>query len=117
MAIRYYRTQYPPKVLFKIRRVQALSILPWQPSSLLGPEGKSERELEAERARQQRIRDKTPGLRTKSTKVGEIDGMLISSSFSVLTDLLLVVIAVLEQVKDGWEFVIDPDVWEHFSTL
>jgi len=35
-----------------------------------------ERELEAERARQQRIRDKAPGVRGKSTKVGEIDGML-----------------------------------------
>jgi exocyst complex component 4 len=35
-----------------------------------------ERDLEAERARQQRIRDKAPGLRSKGAKVGEIDGML-----------------------------------------
>jgi exocyst complex component 4 len=36
-----------------------------------------ERELESERARQQRIRDKAPGLRSKGNKVGEIDGMPI----------------------------------------
>ncbi|KAF8807754.1 hypothetical protein BYT27DRAFT_7189848 [Phlegmacium glaucopus] len=50
-----------------------------------------ELEIEAERARQQWIRDKGLGLRTKgNARRGEID-------------------AVLDQVKDGWEFVIDPD--------
>ncbi|KAF8913032.1 exocyst complex component sec8 [Gymnopilus junonius] len=50
-----------------------------------------EREIEAERARQQRIRDRAPGIRVKgSMRGGEID-------------------AVLDQVKDGWEFVIDPN--------
>ncbi|KAJ2919296.1 hypothetical protein MD484_g1171, partial [Candolleomyces efflorescens] len=50
-----------------------------------------EQEIEAEKARQQRIREKVPGLRVRSnTKGGEID-------------------AVLDQVKDGWEFVIDSD--------
>ncbi|KAF8640668.1 hypothetical protein AX17_000325 [Amanita inopinata Kibby_2008] len=48
-------------------------------------------ELENENLRQQRIREKAPGRRpTGKTKVGDID-------------------AVLDQVKDGWEFVIDPD--------
>ena len=42
-----------------------------------------ERELDAERARQQRIRDKAPGLRSKSTKAGEIDGMLNTQPFSL----------------------------------
>ncbi|KAF8973579.1 exocyst complex component sec8 [Flammula alnicola] len=50
-----------------------------------------ELEIEAEKARQQRIRDRAPGIRSKgSTRGGEID-------------------AVLDQVKDGWEFVIDPN--------
>ncbi|KAF8167728.1 exocyst complex component sec8 [Crassisporium funariophilum] len=49
-----------------------------------------ELEIEAEKARQQRIRDKAPGIRGRNTRGGEID-------------------AVLDQVKDGWEFVIDPD--------
>ncbi|KAG6911570.1 hypothetical protein DXG01_011872 [Tephrocybe rancida] len=48
-------------------------------------------EIEAERARQQRIRDKVPGRRTNGkARAGDID-------------------AVLDQVKDGWEFIIDPD--------
>ncbi|KDR85374.1 hypothetical protein GALMADRAFT_234199 [Galerina marginata CBS 339.88] len=50
-----------------------------------------ELEIEAEKARQQRIRDRAPGIRTRgNTRAGEID-------------------AVLDQVKDGWEFVIDPN--------
>ncbi|KAJ3508842.1 hypothetical protein NLJ89_g5535 [Agrocybe chaxingu] len=50
-----------------------------------------ELELEAEMARQQRIQERAPGLRSKGSKrAGEID-------------------AVLDQVKDGWEFVIDPN--------
>ncbi|KAK7064373.1 Sec8 exocyst complex component-specific domain-containing protein [Favolaschia claudopus] len=48
-------------------------------------------ELEAERARQQRIRDKAPGRRVNGkARAGDID-------------------AVLDQVKDGWEFVVDPE--------
>ncbi|KAG6830294.1 hypothetical protein H0H92_001372 [Tricholoma furcatifolium] len=48
-------------------------------------------EIEAERARQQRIRDKVPGRRINGkARAGDID-------------------AVLDQVKDGWEFIIDPD--------
>ncbi|KAG6860246.1 hypothetical protein C0995_013739 [Termitomyces sp. Mi166 len=47
--------------------------------------------IEAEKARQQRIRDKVPGRRTnRKARAGDID-------------------AVLDQVKDGWEFIIDPD--------
>ncbi|KAG6821359.1 hypothetical protein H0H93_014156 [Arthromyces matolae] len=47
--------------------------------------------IDAEKARQQRIRDKVPGRRTTGkARTGDID-------------------AVLEQVKDGWEFIIDPD--------
>ncbi|KAH9486575.1 putative exocyst complex component sec8 [Psilocybe cubensis] len=49
-----------------------------------------ELEIEAEKARQQRIRDRAPGIRRGNTRAGEID-------------------AVLDQVKDGWEFVIDPN--------
>lgn len=48
-----------------------------------------ELEIEAEKARQQRIRDRATGVRGKG-RAGEID-------------------AVLDQVKDGWEFVIDPN--------
>ncbi|GLB35982.1 putative vacuolar-sorting protein 54, of GARP complex [Lyophyllum shimeji] len=48
-------------------------------------------EMEAEKVRQQRIRDKVPGRRVNGkARAGDID-------------------AVLEQVKDGWEFIIDPD--------
>ncbi|KAG5647569.1 hypothetical protein DXG03_008922 [Asterophora parasitica] len=48
-------------------------------------------EVEAEKARQQRIRDKVPGRRANGkARAGDID-------------------AVLDQVKDGWEFIIDPD--------
>ncbi|KAJ7786127.1 exocyst complex component sec8 [Mycena metata] len=48
-------------------------------------------EMEAERQRQQRIRDKAPGRRVNGkARAGDID-------------------AVLDQVKDGWEFVVDPD--------
>ncbi|KAF9015552.1 exocyst complex component sec8 [Cyathus striatus] len=50
-----------------------------------------ENELEAEKQRQQRLRDRVPGMRsTGISKAGDID-------------------AVLDQVKDGWEFVINPD--------
>ncbi|KAJ7102110.1 exocyst complex component sec8 [Mycena belliarum] len=48
-------------------------------------------EMEAEKLRQQRIRDKTPGRRVNGkARAGDID-------------------AVLDQVKDGWEFVVDPE--------
>ncbi|KAJ6509353.1 exocyst complex component sec8 [Mycena vitilis] len=48
-------------------------------------------EVEAENLRQQRIRDKAPGRRTNGkARAGDID-------------------AVLDQVKDGWEFVVDPE--------
>ncbi|KNZ74114.1 putative exocyst complex component sec8 [Termitomyces sp. J132] len=47
--------------------------------------------IEEEKARQQRIRDKVPGRRTNGkARVGDID-------------------AVLDQIQDGWEFIIDPD--------
>ncbi|TFK30822.1 Sec8 exocyst complex component-specific domain-containing protein [Coprinopsis marcescibilis] len=51
-----------------------------------------EKEIEEEKARQQRIRERVPGLKVSkaSRKAGEID-------------------AVLDQVKDGWEFVINPE--------
>ncbi|KAF8213248.1 exocyst complex component sec8 [Mycena galopus ATCC 62051] len=48
-------------------------------------------EIEAEKLRQQRIRDKAPGRRVNGkARAGDID-------------------AVLDQVKDGWEFVVDPE--------
>lgn len=48
-------------------------------------------EVNAENARQQRIRDKVPGKQVNGkVRLGDID-------------------AVLDQVKDGWEFVVDPD--------
>ncbi|KAF7306760.1 Sec8 exocyst complex component specific domain-containing protein [Mycena indigotica] len=48
-------------------------------------------EIEAEKLKQQRIRDKAPGRKpTGKTRLGDID-------------------AVLDQVKDGWEFVVDPE--------
>ncbi|KAG5635065.1 hypothetical protein H0H81_012546 [Sphagnurus paluster] len=53
-------------------------------------------EIEAEKARQQRIRDKVPGRRLNGkVRAGDID-------------------AVLDQVQDGWEFVVDPDDMESF---
>ncbi|KAK0506252.1 exocyst complex component sec8 [Armillaria luteobubalina] len=48
-------------------------------------------EMEAEKARQQRIRDKVPGRRVNGkARAGDID-------------------AVLDQIRDEWAFVIDPD--------
>ncbi|KAJ7706369.1 Sec8 exocyst complex component-specific domain-containing protein [Mycena rosella] len=48
-------------------------------------------EIEVENQRQQRIRDKAPGRRVNGkARAGDID-------------------AVLDQVKDGWEFVVDPE--------
>ncbi|CAK5280151.1 unnamed protein product [Mycena citricolor] len=47
-------------------------------------------EIEAENARQQRIRDRAPGRKLGKARAGDID-------------------AVLDRVKDGWEFVVDPD--------
>ncbi|KAJ6604476.1 exocyst complex component sec8 [Mycena vulgaris] len=48
-------------------------------------------EIEAENLRQQRIRDKAPGRRLNGkARAGDID-------------------AVLDQVKDGWEFVVQPE--------
>ncbi len=72
-----------------------------------------ERELQAERVRQQRIREKAPGMRSKNNRAGEIDGARLQNySFRTLsiTKGFFLITAVLEQVKDGWEFVIDPDV-------
>ncbi|KAF9457349.1 Sec8 exocyst complex component-specific domain-containing protein [Collybia nuda] len=48
-------------------------------------------EIEAEKARQQRIREKVPGRGINGkARAGDID-------------------AILDQVKDGWEFIVDPD--------
>lgn len=73
--------------------------------------------LEAERARQQRIREKAPGMRSKGARAGEIDGT--PSSYSSFTQLKCSsrFSVVLEQVKDGWEFVIDPDVCPYLSKV
>lgn len=50
-----------------------------------------EQEIENERRRQQRIRERAPGrMATGRANIGDID-------------------AVLDQIKDGWEFVVDPD--------
>lgn len=69
-----------------------------------------EEEIEAEKARQQRIRDKAPGMRNRgNARGGEIDGTSRRSIGRITTHVHLSV-AVLDQVKDGWEFVIDPDV-------
>ncbi|KAJ7275219.1 Sec8 exocyst complex component-specific domain-containing protein [Mycena haematopus] len=53
-------------------------------------------EAEAEKQRQRRIRDKAPGRKVNGkARAGDID-------------------AVLDQVKDGWEFVVDPEVGSCF---
>ncbi|KAL0951436.1 hypothetical protein HGRIS_008128 [Hohenbuehelia grisea] len=49
-----------------------------------------QQEYEAEMQRQRRIREKTPGRQPTKPRAGDID-------------------AILDQVKDGWEFVVDPD--------
>lgn len=85
----------------------------WKVEGEEGVYKEREREIEAERARQQRIRDKAPGLR--STKGGEIDGMFHVHPFPCI-DIPPIVLAVLERVKDGWEFIIDPDVCKPFLT-
>ncbi|PFH54828.1 hypothetical protein AMATHDRAFT_134263 [Amanita thiersii Skay4041] len=54
-------------------------------------EKERQHEMENERRRQQRIREKVPGRKpTGKARAGDID-------------------AVLDQVKDGWEFIVDPD--------
>ncbi|KAG6855659.1 hypothetical protein H0H87_012345 [Tephrocybe sp. NHM501043] len=67
-------------------------------------------EIEAERARQQRIRDKVPGRRTNGKAgAGDIDGMCCVPFVLSSSSIFNAYIAVLDQVKDGWEFIIDPD--------
>jgi hypothetical protein len=71
-------------------------------------------ELQAEKVRQQRIRDKVPGRRTNGkARAGDIDGqyslVLVTMAHRdcyMLTSLL----AILDQVRDEWDFIIDPDV-------
>lgn len=67
-----------------------------------------ELEIEAEKARQQRIRDRAPGIRRGNTRAGEIDGT--SPAMYLVNNSRFPLQAVLDQVKDGWEFVIDPNV-------
>lgn len=67
-------------------------------------------EIEAEKARQQRIREKVPGRRINGkARAGDIDGEPCGLPFLLRLHLNLNP-AVLDQVKDGWEFIIDPDV-------
>ncbi|KAF4573092.1 hypothetical protein EYR36_007602 [Pleurotus pulmonarius] len=56
----------------------------------LNYERERQQEIEEDKARQKRIRDKMPGRQPTSARTGEID-------------------AVLDQVKDGWEFMVDDD--------
>lgn len=72
-----------------------------------------ELEIEAEKARQQRIRDRAPGIR-KTARGGEIDGTYCTLLSRCAK--LNFVLAVLDQVKDGWEFVIDPNVRAFLQT-
>lgn len=72
-------------------------------------------ELQAEKARQQRIRDKAPGRRINGkARAGDIDGEYTSFlNYGQYRDgsfMLTFILAVLDQVRDEWDFIIDPDV-------
>lgn len=76
-------------------------------------------EVERQKVRQERIRDRIPGRRvTGKAKAGDIDGKSFSQrnkytvpGFGKLaTKSLCTFTAVLDEIKDEWEFVIDPDV-------
>lgn len=76
------------------------------------------REARAEQERQKRIRAKAPGRRVNGkAKAGDIDGVYLDSFDSESEWVLSIVIAVLDQIKDEWEFVIDPDVRPVLSLL
>jgi exocyst complex component 4 len=74
-----------------------------------------EQAREEERARQRRIQNKAPGRRTNErVRPGDIDGQL--PLYPTLICSSFVALAVLDQVKDGWEFVIDPEVMLSHTT-
>lgn len=86
--------------------------------------GKSDRdkeratELQEERRRQIKIQERAPGRTTDWRKkpAGDIDGM--SGLFTRHVELISVyLLAVLDQVKDDWSFVVDPDVstWSYLA--
>lgn len=74
------------------------------------------KEKEEQRARQMRIKEKVPGRRTTGkAKAGDIDGKCLSSSsyrFHLCRTSveLTFIIAVLDEIKDEWTVVTDPDV-------
>jgi len=68
-----------------------------------------EREAEAERIRQQRIQERVPGRRTGTrTRTGDIDG---ASCIPIeLNPIANDFTAVLDRVREDWEFVVDENV-------
>jgi exocyst complex component 4 len=77
-------------------------------------ERERQKEVETHKIRQQRIQEKAPGRRTNGrARTGDIDGEIIPQSkifLSLLSTILCCITAVLDQIKDEWEFVNDPDV-------
>lgn len=71
-------------------------------------------EVEREKARQERIKERMPYRKpTAKGKTGEIDGQfkaLISYSSRTRPQFTECTLAILDQIRDEWEFVIDPDV-------
>lgn len=74
-------------------------------------------EIEADKARQRRIRDRVPGRRVNgNVRAGDIDGVAYMSHVLLThSDITILFQAVLDQVKDGWEFIVDPDVRAVFN--
>lgn len=65
-------------------------------------------EMEAERIRQQRIREKVPGRRVNGkARAGDIDGACCPQSQRYLSHGAA---AILDQIREEWEFVIDDNV-------
>jgi exocyst complex component 4 len=79
-------------------------------------EREKKREREKEMMRQERIRERMPGRKaTGKAKAGDIDGECFDHicwycSFVCWKCIL----AILDQIKDEWEFVTDPDVRRRF---
>jgi exocyst complex component 4 len=72
-------------------------------------------EAETHRQRQQRINDRAPGKRLNGrARPGDIDGMFTTLPRSDIWAYSLICfasrLAVLDQIKEQWEFVIDPEV-------
>lgn len=66
------------------------------------------REREQEQRIQQRIKDKAPGRRPNgAARTGNIDGTSVCNFFNLF---LMSIIAVLDQIRDEWDFVISDNV-------